>query len=263
MRRLAFPVLMVAVLAGCGEVPQPFRHEGPGPNLTRPKMARGITIRPVADTDPDLADAVIKALELHEVPASKTAGPAFGHVLEAVPSPAGLQWMLTPPGGEPAPVYAHAVPRDPRAQRRAAEDTATALSHRLSDPDALPPPGKAAPKRPSLKLVPVRGLPGDGDAALTTATRRALERSGFPLADDADYSIEARTGVTPLKQGEELLAITWVVKARDGKELASIGQEGAVPKGRLSSPWGGLARDIAEGSVAGIIQVVATASRKQ
>jgi hypothetical protein len=262
MRRLAFPVLVLALLAACGEVPQPFRHDGPVHSLARPKMPRGITIRPVEDK-PELADALIKALATHEVPATKSSGPAFGHVLEAVPAAGGLQWMLIPPGGEPAPVYGHAVPTDPHALRRAAEETATALSHRLADPDALPPPGKAVPRRPSLKLAQVHGLPGDGNTALTTATRRALERSGFPLADEADYVVEARAAVTPLRPDEELLVLTWVVKDKGGKEIASISQEGAVPKGRLSTPWGGLARDIAEGSAAGIIQVVATASRKQ
>lgn len=263
MRRLALPALMMAALAGCGEIPQPFRHEGPAPILTRPKMARGLTIRPVADTYPDMADLLVKALEPHEVPAVKRSGPAFGHVVEAVATPSGLQWVMTPPGGEPAPIHAHALPTDPRDRRRVADETASILVQRLTDPDALPPPGKTAVKRPTVKVVPVKGLPGDGDIALTAATRRSLERSGFQLSNDGEYIIEARTAVLPGRPGEELLSVTWLVKTSDGTELAAIRQEGTVAKGRLANPWGSLARDIAEGSAAGIIQVVATAYRKQ
>lgn len=264
MRRLALPVVMAAALAGCGELPQPFRHEGAPPTLARPKMTRGLTVRPVAGMEPDMAAALVKALENHEVPATTSGGPAFGHVVEAVAAPGGgLQWLLIPPGGEPVAVHAHPRPTDPRALRRAVEDTAAALSHRLTDPDAAPPPGQAAPKRPSIRMVPVKGLPGDGDRALTHATRRALERTGFVLAEDgADYVIEAHTAVTPAQPGEETLIVTWVVRTGAGKELAAIDQEGAVPKGRLAQPWGALARDIAEGGAAGIIEVVAAAARK-
>ncbi|HSV30325.1 MAG TPA: hypothetical protein VLL76_12250, partial [Candidatus Omnitrophota bacterium] len=109
MRRLAAPFVMVALLAGCGEVPKPFRHEGPPSALARPKLMRGVTVRPVEGRDDGaaIAEAVVKALEPHEIPAIVQSGPAFGHVLEAQPAGDGLQWMLKSPEGETLPIYVH------------------------------------------------------------------------------------------------------------------------------------------------------------
>ena len=44
-------VLVAALAAACGDIPQPFRHDDEGvPRLARPKMTRGVTIRPPEPT---------------------------------------------------------------------------------------------------------------------------------------------------------------------------------------------------------------------
>lgn len=278
MNRRRFGLLLLAAsVTGCGEIPQPFRHAGPPPPLTRPKLARGLTVRPI-DGLPDgtaLAEALIKALEVHEVPAVVRAGPAFGHVVEAEAGERGgqrgLTWLLRAPGGDAAPIRFQPLPPTawaglgPAAVKREADATAQALAARLTDPD-LSPRGNATPAavRPSVTVKPFKGLPGDGDAMLARATRQALDRAGMDVRDQGgDYGVEARLSVIPGLPGEETVVVSWTVRDKAGAELATIDQEGVVPRGRLESPWGALARDIAEGGAAGVREVVKAASERR
>jgi hypothetical protein len=69
--------------------------------------------------------------------------------------------------------------------------------------------------------------------------------------------VEGKVTVAPGLPGEDTVTVAWVVKRADGgAELGNIGQSGGVPRGRLSQPWGTLARAIAEGGAAGVVQVV-------
>jgi hypothetical protein len=270
--RLWLPLLAGAVLlAGCGEIPQPFRHEGPPPALVRPKMGRGIVVRPVAGP-PQLAESVVAALEEREIPAIVSSAPASGHVIEAVPVADGLTWSLTAPDGavlasvrQPTPPAAWDGP-DAVRLKRAATEIAAALAAGLSDPDAQPRldarPVELA--RPRVRIDPIAGLPGDGGPALTESLSRALRSSGIDVVrSGAAYVLRAVASVTPAKGGDDLLAVSWQLKrAVGGAQLAAIDQEGEVPRGRLSQPWGALARDIAEGGASGIIQVVRAAERE-
>ncbi|MEW5727821.1 MAG: hypothetical protein AB1918_08355 [Pseudomonadota bacterium] len=277
-RRRFGTLLLAAAAAGCGEIPQPFRHAGPPPPLTRPKLARGLTVRPI-DGLPDgtaLSEALIKALEVHEVPAVVRGGPAFGHVVEAEPGERGGQrgliWVLRSPGGEAEPLRFQPLPPTawaglgPAAVKREADATAQALAVRLTDPDLSPPGTNAVPaaSRPSVTVKPFKGLPGDGDAMLARATRQALDRAGLVVRDQGgDYSVEARLSVIPGLPGEETVVVSWTVRDKADAELATIDQEGVVPRGRLESPWGTLARDIAEGGAAGVREVVKAASERR
>lgn len=278
-RRRFTALLLAAAAAGCGEIPQPFRHAGAPPPLTRPKLPRGLTVRPVEGLPdaPGLAEALVKALEIHEVPAVVRAGPAFGHVVEAEAAEPdgrpGLLWTLRAPDGQTAPIRFQPLPApaglDAAAIQREADATARALAERLTDPDLAPRPGATAAAaeetRPSVAVRPFAGLPGDGDHALTRATRQALDRGGFRVRDadaDADYVVEGRVSVIPGLPGEETVAVSWTVRDKAGGELATIDQDGVVPRGRLDSPWGSLARDIAEGGAAGVREVVRAARDK-
>ncbi len=281
MNRRHFAVLLLsAAAAGCGEIPQPFRHAGAPPPLTRPKLPRGLTVRPVEGLPdgPGLSDALVKALEIHEVPAVVRAGPAFGHVVEAEAGERngrpGLLWTLRAPDGETVPIRFQPLPAAATAGlgaaaiRREADATAQALAQRLTDPDLAPRPGAPAgageDTRPSVAVRPFAGLPGDGDPTLTRATRQALDRGGFRVRDaDADYVVEGTVSVIPGLPGEETVAVSWMVRDKTGRELATIDQEGVVPRGRLDSPWGSLARDIAEGGAAGVREVVRAARDKR
>jgi hypothetical protein len=109
-----------------------------------------------------------------------------------------------------------------------------------------------------VTMAPLHGLPGDGDKTLTAALKRALERSGLVVKDEgAAYMVEGKVTVAPGLPGEDTVTVAWILKrVEDGTQLANIGQSGAVPRGRLAGPWGSLARDIAEGGAAGLMEVI-------
>lgn len=263
-------VLCLAV-AGCGQIPQPFRHGGAIPDIARPKMMRGLTVRPV-EALPDgalLGDAVVRGLERHEIPAILSTGPAFGAVIEAQVARQdgqnGLEWVLRDADGTLRPIGFSPLPSaawkslDAAAARAHGDRIADQIIAGLSDPDAGPVKAAepAAAATPTIRLAPFSGLPGDGDTALTAALSRALERAGLlPVASGGDYILEGRVTVVPGLPGEETVAVAWILKSGDGGELGVIDQEGVVPRGRLDSPWGALARDIAEGGAAGVAEAL-------
>lgn len=262
-----------ALLAGCGDIPQPFRHDGQARPLARPKMTRGVAVRPPDNPAGEmLAQALVRALEEQEVPALVQTGPAFGYQIEGRVDDLGpvldAFWVLKTPEGGTAAQTRQSVPKrllepsEAKPLTRAAGPSAQLLAAPLVDPDSLPDPSRrqtaAAEIRPLVRLAPLRGLPGDGDKSLTEAMRRALERSGVAVAQSGGaYVLEGRVAVVPGLANEDTVTVTWVLKrAEGGGEIATVGQSGAVPRGRLSLPWGALARDIAEGGASGVIQAV-------
>lgn len=261
--------LAALMVAACGDIPQPFRHDGSPPDLARPKLVRGVTIRPLAGYEAagPLAAAMVKAMEDREIAAIVRDGPAFGPVVEGRAVEDGVvEWRLLGPDGTEAALHRQRLPAgaDPARLKRLAADAVAALALPLStDPDALPRRDIATGPRPTVRLVPLAGLPGDGDKTLNAALKKALDRAGLILAEDGEYLVQGSVLLSPVSATEENLALNWVVRrARDNMMLASIDQGGAVPRGRLSVAWGGLARDIAEGGAAGIFEVVQAARRK-
>ncbi|CAA7623575.1 hypothetical protein [Magnetospirillum sp. UT-4] len=266
-------LLPILVLAACGEVPKPFQHdEGTAPSLARPKMDRGVVVRPPAgleDAD-SLAGTLVGALAAYDVLAVARGGPAFGHVVEAVPLPGGdaLVWVLKAPDGtELASHRQRLAPAGatPLAKRFAAESASVLARPLLIDPDALPRRQEAkagAVVQPSVRLQAPTGLPGDGDRSLAAAMRRALERQAMAVKDgDAEYLAIGTVAVSPGRGGDDTVMVAWRVRrVADGAEIANIAQEGAVPRGRLDLPWGSLARDIAEGGASGIAEAVRAAA---
>lgn len=268
--RAAWIAVLVSLVAGCGDIPQPFRHDGEPSLLARPKMTRGVAIRPPAEGDEGemIAQSLVQAFEQQDIPALVQTGQAFGYQVEGQAEDRGsvldVTWVLKGPDGTAAATSRQVVPKallvaaDAKSLKRTADASALALSLPLADPDAQPvaQPRSDADSRPQVRITPLRGLPGDGDRALFEAMRTALIRNHLKIADDgATYVIEGRVTVAPGSANEDMVTVAWVLKrSEDGKEVANIAQSGAVPKGRLNQSWGSLARDIAEGGASGIEQ---------
>jgi len=259
-------VLLLVLLAACGEIPQPFRHDGINAAVA-PRAARGVVVRPLDDGPraARLAEALASKLREDGIPAATREVVPGALVIrgEVAPTPAGqvIRWVLAQPDGgilgDATQVVADSAWN---ASSMAAEvmDRLGPLLHGEM-PDNL-----SAVAIPTVRLVPLSGLPGDGDTALTAAMRRLLQRNGLKPVDDsaADFVLRAQGGVTPGKPGEEVLALTWIIADRKGDDLGSAAQQGAVPRGMLAGPWGSLANDIAAGGVDGVVEIVRAAQGK-
>lgn len=275
MKLAVRPLLLMAglsVLAACETVPKPFRHEeGVISALARPKLGRGIALRPSGDlASADLLmEAVIKAFEDREVPVSLRQGPGFGRVIEATPEgqpPQGqtIVWRLLAADGSE---MSRVVTPPATQPKLAAAQVAAQFYPLLEDPDAKPQitAGTNLPPRPKVRIEPMKGLPGDGDTVLPQALAKALGRERIDVADIAPYTVVGVITVAPSGANDDIVTISWLVKRDNagGPQLASIDQGGAVPRGRLNLPWGSMARDIAEGGASGVAEVVRLAERNR
>lgn len=264
------PVLALLASA-CGDIPQPFRHEGDPAHLARPRTVQAVLIRPLSD-DPTLiqiAQSMVKSLESHDLAASLTAGRAGGQVLtldrDAKDQAVILRWVLYDGAGHQIAAHAQSIgtkawaKADPANLARITRDAGQSLAPAMTDPEAKP-DGQAltlADQRPAIRLSPLPTLPGGGEQSLGAAMQRALDRAGFAVRDDG-FAYDLRADIQIRSSGaEDQLSLTWIVLRPDGTELGRIDQGGSVPKGRLSQSWGALARDIAAGGADGVAQVVA------
>jgi hypothetical protein len=267
--------MTISLLCACGDLPQPFRHEGLNTAVV-PPGPRGVVVRPPDDSPSGtaLAKAIIKRLTDQEIPASSRSAAAGSWVLAATPETGTatkrLVWRLILPDGETPAEFAQSLPiavwdgAGPATIDRLADEVVSRYGAALhGDPvedAAAPPPSRA----PVLRLEPLAGLPGDGDSALPKALARALTRLGAKLGGaEADLVVKGRIALIPGRPGEEVLDVTWVVQdARTGQELGKAAQQGALPKGRLAGPWGALAGDIAAGGAEGIADIMAAIPQK-
>ncbi|PZW45743.1 hypothetical protein C8P66_111159 [Humitalea rosea] len=279
-------LLLLVALAGCGQLNQPYRGNpgGEARRLAAPPVYRLAVPSPnqalLTDrASSNLAVLLAEALEGAEVPA--VAGP---------PTP--LDWQLTIMAtreGEmirPHYVLADADGRDlgatagPRVPIRAwgdegettlaaAAEAATPLVARLlatadaarraTDPELLRVGGP-----PRLRLVPVRGAPGDGNASLTSRLREFLPNEGFAVQDVADGAGFAVEGIVRVSRDrvhttEDQADIQFIVTRRDGEELGRVAFVNNVPTGSLNGFWGDIADVIAQTAAPGIKQVIETA----
>lgn len=267
---LALIIIATLTLTACETIPRPFRHEGDGFGaLARPKLERGIALHPAADLEhqDSLAQAVIKAFAEREIPVTLRQGPGFGRVIDVSRDGNGLIWRLIgADGGEISRLATTAASTD-GAAKQVALTVVAGLSPLLDDPDSQPrrPAGMAAPNLPRVRVQALKGLPGDGDSALTLALIQALGRQRIDVTETAPYTVVGVISVAQAGATEDNVTISWLVKQGDagGTQLARIDQSGAVPRGRLNLTWGSLARDIAEGGASGVADVVRQAERQR
>jgi hypothetical protein len=282
-RRALAAIGGLAALAGCGDLPQPFRGQ-PGAlatRLARPPAYRIAVPSPTGAmlTDEDAgtyARLLAEALMAQEVPAVD--GPAWP-----------LDWQVvvtaTRQGGQIVPVYAL---RDADGQslgehagravafrdwaeggepvlRGAATEAAPAIATLVGRVDARRRTGDenavgAAP--PIVLLKPVRGAPGDGNRSLTARMAQRLAGLGLQVQDQAEgaaFAVEGVVTVTPPERGLQRVEIVWTVSRRDGYDLGRVLQLNEVPNGSLNGLWGDIAYVVAEEASGGVRDVIANA----
>jgi hypothetical protein len=284
-RRLPFALLLLA--AACGDLPQPYRGN-PGGDAVRLALppAYRISVVPPSDallTDEatkDLAEAVAIALRDAEVPAVSAAPLPLDLRLTIVAQrPDSNRDSVVPrytlvnadgrslASNTGAPVALSAWASEaPAMFKRLGERDAPGIAKLLqgieaarkqSHPESLS--GKAAPR---LRLMPVKGAPGDGNEALTARMQDFLTRRGLVPqndADGADYGVEGRVHMVDVAGNQQRVEVLWIVTRRDGQELGQVLQMNEVPKGSLNRYWADVAYVVADEAAAGIRDVLRNA----
>lgn len=256
-------MVLALVLGACGDLPQPFRHEGTNEAL-RPQAARAVVVV-APDGGAALAEAIVRHLLDSEIPASTRpvggdAAWTFAGRVETEGGQIVLRWRLS--RAEIPPVeLTRTVPAaawnaaTPALTDGLAADLVSSLLPALAPVAAVP---AVPPPPPTLRLIPPAGLPGDGNRALAEALRRRLSGSGLTLVEGeapADLEVRVQAAVIP-QPGGDALTLVWRVTDRVGVELGQATQRGAVPHGRLDGAWGSLADDIAAGGAEGLFTIL-------
>ncbi len=278
-----FLLLAPLLLAGCGDLPQPFRGR-PGQVARQLRRPPGYRIVIPASNQALLTEAesaafsrtVAEALAANDVP-----------VVAGRPLP--LDWQLVlgveAEGSNVVPRYAlrdadgralgmlvgRPIPArdwamgDQAVFTRAAADAAPQLATLLSRIDAQRRTGDeraAGSGPPVLRLLPVRGAPGDGNRSLTTRMREKLAVYGFQVQDQAEganYAVSGEVTMAQAARGQQRVEIVWTVSRRDGEDLGRVAQLNEVPGGSLNGLWGDVAYVVAEEAAGGVRDVIVNA----
>jgi len=284
-RRLALAGLAALAISACGNLPQPHRGNpgGLAPQLLIPLAVR-LAIPPpqealMTDASARLyADALSDALQAADVPAIALATPlpldwrlevtAENNGANVVPRYTILDADGRGQGavqGLPVPtrLWSEASPETLRAVAEQATPRVTQLLLSVQAARASADPSAITQGPPRLRLIPVRGAPGDGNAALTARLREFLGNRGYVVQDVADgaaFAVTAEVSVVPAGPNVQRVEIQWIVSRRDGHELGRVLQLNEVTAGQLNRFWGDVAYAAAQEAAGGVETIIRNAS---
>jgi len=287
MRRCPALALFAALLLGaCTDVPRPFwgTPGGQAPWLAMPLAIRLAVTPPVQALLDDsaarkLAEAMAEALQARDVPAVATAAPLpldWRLVVTAESSGAqvlprfdirdadGVSQGVVPAPPVPIRRWAEATPETLAALAQQAAPDVTRMLLGVQAARASAPSAAAIAGGPlKLRLIPVRGAPGDGNQALTARLRDFLNNRGYvvqELADGAAFGVTAEVTVSPAPAGQQRVEIQWIVSRRDGEELGRVFQINEVRAASLDRFWGDVAYAAAEEAAGGVQTIIRNAT---
>ena len=249
MSRQAAPrcrwLLLAALLAGCGPLPRPFQHDGPGQSLTQPRMLQPVIILPVAGL-PDLPPLLVAAFGQEDIAATLVAGESnfirLNGRIDGSDGGRSLHWQVVDP--------------DAAQLREIAAWTAAAVAHivRSDDTGAL---DLAARPKIAVDQVNVIG-PLDG-GLLKRALVDALQQKGLAVvSEQPQMRVSGSLRITPGLGGHDLVEVTWVVTDDKGDQVGKVNQGSPVTRDDLVSRALQMTHQIADGGADGIAQLVHT-----
>lgn len=271
---------LLALLAGCGDLPQPFAgHPGAlAERLAQPPPARLDVPVPTGALLGDAASAtyeaaLVAALQDREVPAVADVRRKGDWGLVATAELRGdkvvpMFTVQDPSGAAQGSVEAPSVDAAQWAEggKAALESAAAAsaptitnlltqidASRRLSDPHSLL-------NRPARLFVnEVTGAPGDGNHQLARNLRQELPKVGEVVQDNAagaDFVVQGEVKTAPGAGGTERIEIQWIVRDAQNRELGRIVQLNDIQPGTLDHYWGDVALVVAQEAASGVREVI-------
>ena len=275
---------VAALLAGCGDLPHPFK-DMPGATalrLAQPPPSRLSIPLPTdslltEDAARSWSSALAADLLAQELPATATE-PAPGDwsiVLSAHldgPNVTPTYTVIDPRGASQGavsgvPVAASAwAAGDPATLKEAASAeipkilsllTSIQAREQQSDPHSL------LNRPPKLLFTGVTGAPGDGNASLTRLMLARLPTLGDVMVDkpsDADFTVRGEVKTAPGAKGAVRVEIQWIVTDAKSRESGRVVQINEVPAGSLDHYWGEVAEVVATEAAGGVHEVVVQAS---
>lgn len=280
MLRVSFPrvvrLLMLAAalsVSGCAGAEHAASSRGPLMPREPEMLARitantGVQVALVEGVPPALAqalaEAVSKALQEQDIPALAPPGIIPGaHALRGkaalAPDALSVAWILTAPDGKPVAKF---TGRDAAGPTAAADDPALmALAARaaLAIAPHFSTAGGDTWDATRVFVRDVSGAPGDGNAVLPQALRRALSGAGVSVSqidDSKAVQVEGRVLLSELNTSAQLLKLSWRVLDPAGAEIGVIDQQNQVATGQIDTNWGEIAYLAADGAKDGIIDLL-------
>ncbi|MBI1245185.1 MAG: hypothetical protein GC202_09275 [Alphaproteobacteria bacterium] len=265
MFRLTIAVLLALAVAACGPLPRPFQPDEKTPEdnplLLLPDFG-GVVVPPALGLPGEpgraFAEAVADALRKADVPANVNVGNPSSLILDLQVETAGGRArvsasLVDPKGVSLADRRAEAVVQgdtnDPATWRPLATPIANAIV------GAIKPEAVISRALPSVRIVGVKGAPGDGARALERSLAYHLEKAGLRIADVAGPDVLAVAGTVEISDAgadTRKMRVTWQVSDAKGAELGRVDMQNPVPVRVLERQWAELAYEVAGASADGI-----------
>jgi hypothetical protein len=291
MKRLAILVIP-ALLAGCGTLPQPFLGR-PGPEASRLSVPPPpvLIIPPAQDAllgnaaAAHYAQDLATALVAQDVPSIARPSEKYDWQLiarariksdQVIPSfaiigPTGRVYGHATMAPVPAESWANATPQTLEAVATAA---APILARQLGTINASVQQSnpKSLENRPTRMMIAgVKGAPGDGNHALALDVRRDLAQQGIVIVTnrhDADFILSGLVKVSPapVKSGQspsDIVELDWLVRSQSGAFIGKVSQLHDLKPDQMAPYWGDVAVAAAQQAALGIKQVVVNAIPKR
>jgi len=290
--RHALTLLLLLLVAACGELPRPFQPEDKTGNpLLAPIEGVSLEVLPLQGHAPNLplggAAYVAEGLAANGLAVTLGGRTAQSRLLLGVVAvtPASslsdyviISWEVYGPGGSLLGRYAQQteVPKnrwlagDPDTLRLVGLDAGPVLGPIAAGPELVPETGATVAAdadggRVRIALAGVSGAPGDGGRSLPRALSSVLTQRGFlvveqPLA--GDLVVEGIITVAGAGEGREQITLAWrLLDGPKGSRLGEVQQGNVIPAGSLDGKWGDVAALIAVGAADGILDLLKQAGK--
>ena len=285
--RMALTALLGASLAACQPLNHPFETERKDFNpLLELREGLGVTVMPVAGLPPGfgqrLGEALAGALRDAEIPAAvETGNRGSAVVMGSVKTLASnrleqvieIEWDVAAPSGRLLGSFTQRerigwATGDVTANGPAPGQLAAVAKRGAALIAPLVRDDMPAEHKPTAILVgTIDGAPGDGATSLKRALEFVFRQSDVPVAGpvagpDHDNALTVVGSIEMGRpaDGQQMVAIRWVMMQPDGSEIGDVRQQNAVPAGSLDRAWGDTALLVAEAAYDGIIALYEKAS---